>query len=101
MYMFFLNFNLLLPSLKYLNIYMVMNFDVRYSHRRYSVNAPGVTVSFAVLLTEPYWLVAVQQNKPPSSGNASAITSVQISSERPITGAINYNKQYQIRNSFN
>lgn len=43
-------------------------------------SATGVTVSCAVLLTEPYWLVAVQQNKPPSSGNASAITNVQISS---------------------
>lgn len=72
---------------------MVMNFDVRYSLCRYSVNTPGATVSFAVLLTEPYWLVAVQQNKPPSSGNASAITSVQISSARPMTGTINYNKK--------
>lgn len=69
---------------------MVVNFDLRYSHCKYSVNAPDVTVSCAVLLTEPYWLVAVQQNKPPSSGNASAITNVQISSARPITEAIKY-----------
>lgn len=40
----------------------------------------GVTVSCALLFTEPYLLVAVQQNRPPSSGNASAITKVQISS---------------------
>lgn len=74
-----------------------MNFDLRYSHCKYSVNAPGVTVSCAVLLTEPYWLVAVQQNKPPSSGNASAITNVQISSARPITEAINYKITSNIR----
>lgn len=43
-------------------------------------SATGVTVSCAVLLTEPYSFVAVQQNRPPSSGNASAITNVQISS---------------------
>ena len=44
------------------------------------LNAPGVTVSWAVQLTEPYSFVAVQRNRPPSSGKASAITSVQISS---------------------
>lgn len=44
-------------------------------------NSPAVTVSWAVLFMEPYGLDAVQLNRPPSSGKASAITRVQISSE--------------------
>lgn len=44
-----------------------------------------MTVSWAVLLMDPYGLEAVQQNRPPSSGKASAITRVQISSDKKQT----------------
>lgn len=49
------------------------------------LDSPAVTVRLAVLLMEPYWLEAVQENWPPSSGKASAITKVQISSEKEST----------------
>lgn len=47
-----------------------------------SLRVPAVTVSWALLLTEPCGLEAVQQNRPPSSGKASAITKVHISSRK-------------------
>lgn len=47
-----------------------------------ALDSPAVTVSWAVLFTEPCGLEAVQQNRPPSSGKASAITKVHISSTK-------------------
>lgn len=44
-------------------------------------DSPAVTVRKAELLVDPYGLDTAQQNRPPSSGKASAITRVQISSE--------------------
>lgn len=46
------------------------------------LDSPAVTLRWAVLFMEPYGLDAVQQNRPPSSGKASAITKVQISSKK-------------------
>lgn len=50
-------------------------------------------MSRAVLFMEPYGLEAVQQNKPPSSGKASAITNVQISSKKHIRHQYIFNYQ--------